>query len=72
MNLEPTAEADFILDEPFKLVTGEVLPELKQHYAIYGEINADKSNVILVCHALSGSALVHGNPEEIQRLMSRM
>jgi homoserine O-acetyltransferase len=28
------------------------------HYAVYGRLNAAKDNAVLVCHALSGSALV--------------
>ncbi|MCU1288614.1 MAG: homoserine O-acetyltransferase [Acidobacteria bacterium] len=58
MNLEPTIEADCIFDEPFELVSGAVLPRLNQHYAIYGELNADKSNAVLVFHALTGSARI--------------
>src|SRR4051812_25386269 len=59
MNLEPTIEADFTLSEPFALVAGEILPQVTQRYAIYGEVNAEKSNVVLVCHALTGSARIH-------------
>jgi len=58
MNLEPTIEADFISDEPFHLASGEILSSVKQHYAIYGELNADQSNAVLVFHALSGSARI--------------
>ena len=28
------------------------------HYAVYGRLNAARDNAVLVCHALSGSALV--------------
>lgn len=58
MILEPTIEADFISGEPFRLASGEVLPSVRQHYAIYGELNAAKSNAILVFHALTGSARI--------------
>ena len=58
MNLEPTIETDFISGEPFRLASGEILPSVKQHYAIYGELNADKSNSVLVFHALTGSARI--------------
>jgi len=30
------------------------------HYAVYGRLNEARSNAVLVCHALSGSALVGG------------
>jgi len=58
MILEPTIEADFVSGEPFRLASGEVLPSVKQHYAIYGELNAAKSNAVLVFHALTGSARI--------------
>lgn len=56
--LMPTTEGDFILGRPFTLVSGQALPELKLHYAVYGKVNEQRDNVILVCHALSGSARV--------------
>lgn len=59
MSIEPTIEADFITDEPFRLVSGEKLLTLVQHYTIYGKLNADKSNAVLVFHALTGSARIH-------------
>ncbi len=51
-------EADFESDKPFVLESGVSLPEITQHYAIFGELNADKSNAVLVFHALTGSARV--------------
>ncbi len=48
----------FISNEPFKLQNGGVLAELEIAYETHGELNADKSNAILVCHALTGSAHV--------------
>ena len=42
----------------FPLRAGGVLRGAKLHYALYGKINAARDNVVLVCHALSGSALV--------------
>ena len=44
--------------QPFALESGAVLPEIVQRYAVYGKINADKSNVSLVFHALTGSARI--------------
>ena len=55
---EPTIEDDYVSDEPLILASGENLPQIVQHYAIYGELNADKSNAVLVFHALSGSARI--------------
>jgi len=42
--------------EPFPLELGGELPELKIAYRTWGTLNAQKSNVILVCHALTGNA----------------
>ncbi len=55
-NLSPTIEDDCTLREPFALESGVTLSEIIQRYAVFGEINADKSNVSLVFHALTGSA----------------
>lgn len=58
MIFAPTIEDDFISDEPFALASGEISPRIKQRYAIYGELNAEKSNACLVFHALTGSARI--------------
>ncbi len=55
---EPTYEGDFVLDEPLLLDCGRVLAGVTLHYAVYGRLNAARDNAVLVCHALSGSALV--------------
>ena len=52
----PSFEGDYAPGEPFSLEAGGVLESPILHYAIYGEPKAD--NVILVAHALSGSARV--------------
>lgn len=41
-------------DQPLTLASGRVLPQYDIVYETYGELNADKSNAILICHALSG------------------
>ena len=55
-----THEGDFTLteDSPFRLLSGESLPSVTLHYAMYGALNEARDNVILVPHALSGSARV--------------
>lgn len=50
--------------EPLEMVSGSVLPEYELVYETYGELNADRSNAILVCHALSGNHHVAGEYEE--------
>ncbi len=57
-NLQPTIEEDFVSNETFTLESGVTLPEIVQHYAIFGEVNSDRSNVSLVFHALTGSARI--------------
>ncbi len=55
---EPTIEADFTFDGIFSLTSGEILPSVTLHYAMYGALNEARNNAILVPHALSGSARV--------------
>lgn len=47
-------------DNPVRLSGGGALPGVRLAYESWGELNADKSNAILVCHALSGSHHVAG------------
>jgi homoserine O-acetyltransferase/O-succinyltransferase len=42
-------------DEPLLLACGRSLPEFELVYETYGELNAAKSNAVLICHALSGN-----------------
>jgi homoserine O-acetyltransferase/O-succinyltransferase len=57
-SLAPTYEGDFVLDEHLRLDCGCTLACPTLHYAVYGKLNAARDNAVLVCHALSGSALV--------------
>jgi len=56
--LTPTLEGDFLLPDEFPLEAGGALYGAQLHYALYGEVNAARDNVVFVCHALSGSAQV--------------
>lgn len=47
-------------DTPLPLVSGGVLPRYELVYETYGTLNAQASNAVLVCHALSGSHHVAG------------
>lgn len=42
--------------EPLELESGEVLPSYELAYSTYGMLNAEKSNVIWVIHALTGDS----------------
>ncbi len=50
----------FAENEPFALDSGAALSPVTLAYETYGTLNADKSNAILICHALSGSAHAAG------------
>ncbi len=42
------------LAEPLPLDGGQALPGVRISYETYGTLNADRSNAILICHALTG------------------
>ncbi|MBR4056031.1 MAG: homoserine O-acetyltransferase [Rikenellaceae bacterium] len=46
----------FEYNAPVELDCGAVLPEVRIAYHTYGEMNADRSNVIWVCHALTANS----------------
>ena len=58
--IQPTVEADFTFSsaEPFELEQGGKLQPVTLHYAIYGDLERNRDRVVLVCHALSGSARI--------------
>ena len=47
-------------DEPLALACGRTLPSYELVIETYGKLNADASNAILICHALSGHHHVAG------------
>jgi homoserine O-acetyltransferase len=53
----PTYEGDFVLEGDLLLECGRILSRPVLHYAVYGRLNEARDNTVLVCHALSGSAL---------------
>lgn len=50
----------FAENEPFELESGLTLSPVVLAYETWGTLNADKSNGILICHALTGSAHAAG------------
>jgi homoserine O-acetyltransferase len=54
-----------VFSAPFALELGGSLPCVTAAFETYGRLNEDKSNAILVCHALSGdSHVAQHNPED--------
>ena len=52
--------------EPLALTSGARLSEYTLVYETYGQLNADKSNAVLVCHALNASHHVAGFDDQGQ------
>lgn len=48
------------IDKPLYLKSGTVLNSYNLVYETYGKLNPDRSNAVLICHALSGSHHVAG------------
>jgi homoserine O-acetyltransferase len=55
-----TKQFQFAENEPFLLESGETLQPVTLAYETYGQLNSDRSNGILILHALSGSAHAAG------------
>lgn len=45
-----------VLDQPFVLESGEVLPEVVIAYRSWGQLSPAGDNAVIICHALTGSA----------------
>ena len=50
----------FAQEQRFQLDSGATIGPVTIEYETYGQLNAEKSNAILICHALSGSAHAAG------------
>lgn len=46
----------FTLTEPFITESGDTIEQVQVTYKTWGKLNADGSNAVLVCHALTGNA----------------
>jgi homoserine O-acetyltransferase len=54
-------------DTPLTLKSGAVLPQYDLVYETYGTLNANKTNAVLICHALSGTHHVAGKYAETDK-----
>ncbi|SEN03401.1 homoserine O-succinyltransferase MetX [Nitrosomonas marina] len=52
------------IDKPLELKSGTVISSYNLVYETYGTLNAERSNAVLVCHALSGNHHVAGVYED--------
>jgi len=57
----PGLQAELARDEPMRLDSGETIGPFTPAYTTCGELSADKSNAVLVCHALTGDQYVLEN-----------
>ncbi|MEP5740622.1 MAG: hypothetical protein ABJ295_00555, partial [Marinomonas sp.] len=55
---QTAASTRYTLPAPLPLDNGETLDAAEIAYETYGELNGDKSNAILICHALTGDQYV--------------
>lgn len=49
-------KATLFTQSPLALTLGGTLEQIDVAYRTYGQLNADKTNVVLICHALTGDA----------------
>jgi homoserine O-acetyltransferase len=54
----------FPADRPIALDSGKTLQDVTIAYETWGELNAEKSNAILLCHAWTGDSHAAGSAEE--------
>lgn len=53
----------FTADRPLHLDSGEQLDHVEVAYETWGRLNADRSNAVFICHALTGDAHASGSSD---------
>jgi homoserine O-acetyltransferase len=66
VSLGPVSAQQMRFTEPLDLTSGARLADYTLVYETYGRLNADKSNAVLVCHALNASHHVAGRDAQGQ------
>lgn len=59
---DPVGQRQFASIGPMTLERGGELPSVRVAYETYGTLNANKSNAVLIVHALTGDSHVVGDP----------
>jgi len=59
---DPVGQRQFASIGPMTLERGGELPSVRVAYETYGTLNTDKSNAVLIVHALTGDSHVVGDP----------
>ena len=54
---------------PLYLESGRILEPYDITYETYGTLNDDKSNVVVICHALTGVTMQRGHMKMITKLV---
>ena len=66
-HIQPCEDTTVTLTEPLLLQSGITLGPITIAYCTYGELNSERSNAVLVCHALTGDQYVAGPHPVIER-----
>ena len=69
-SIDIVAPQSVCFDTPLHLKSGAVLKNYELVYETYGELNAARSNAVLVCHALSGNHHLAGFYADIPRVLA--
>ena len=66
------SESSMKFTQPLKLSSGRLLAEYELKYETYGQLNSNKDNAVLICHALNASHHVAGVYKESEKNQRRI